>query len=174
MDNAPSDPYELPADSFERSSTSGLVQATYEAGRIAPKRRGPWMMIASAISVLAVVGGGGFLALQAFTSTSQAPASSMPSDTSLYFSVDLLQLIGENTTGALIDTVRGVLEKLGEDVADPDDLIADLDAELLASAGFDFSNDIQPWLGRTMGVGILSENWDPTDYASTPDVLLVS
>lgn len=173
MDNAPSDPYELPADSFERSSTSGLVQATHEVGRIAPKRRGPWMMIASAISVLAVVGGGGFLALQAFTSTSQAPAASMPSDTSLYFSVDLLQLMGEDATGALVDTVRGVLERLGEDVADPDDLIADLDAELRASVGFDFSNDIQPWLGRTMGVGILSENWDPTDYASTPDVLLV-
>ncbi len=81
----------------------------------------------------------------------------MPPDTSLYFSVDLLQLTGENTTGALVDTVRGILERLGEDVAEPDDLIADLDAELRASAGFDFSNDIQPWIGRTIGVGIMDE-----------------
>jgi hypothetical protein len=172
MDNLPSDPFDRPADSFERSATSPLVQATYAAGPITPKRRGPWVMVASAIAVLAVVGGGGFFALQAFTSVSQAPAASMPPDTTAYFSVDLLQLMGENNTGALIDTVRGVLERLGEDVSDPDELIAHLDAELRASAGFDFSNDVQPWIGRTIGVGVLSGNWDPTDYASTPDVLL--
>jgi hypothetical protein len=171
MDNLPSDPYELPADSFERSSSSGLVQATSEAGSIAPKKRGPWMMVVSAIAVLTLVGGGGLLALQAFTSVSQEPAKSMPPDTSLYFSVDLLQLTGESTTGALVDTVRGILERLGEDVAEPDDLIADLDAELRASAGFDFSNDIQPWIGRTIGVGIMDDDWDPSDYASTPDAL---
>jgi hypothetical protein len=84
----------------------------------------------------------------------------------------VLQLIGEDTTGALIDTVQSVLERLGEEVQDPEDLIADLDAELHASAGFDFTHDVRPWMGRTMGVGVLSANWDPTDYDSTPDVLI--
>jgi len=96
----------------------------------------------------------------------------MPPDTGVYFSVDLLQLTGEETTGALIDTVRGVLGRLGEDVNDPQDLIADLDAELQASAGFDFSNDIRPWIGRTIGVGVLGGRWDPMDSATTPDVLI--
>jgi hypothetical protein len=172
MDNMPSDPYELPADSFDTSSTSGLVQATYAPGSTATKRRGPWVLVASAVAVFALVGGGGFLALQAFTAVSQAPAASMPPDTDIYFSVDLLQLTGEDTTGALVDTVRGILERLGEDVDDPDDLIADLDAELLATAGFDFSNDIRPWIGRTIGVGVLGGGWDPMDYTSTPDVLV--
>ena len=172
MDNQPADPYELPADSVDQSSTSGLVQATYTGGSVTPKKRGPWVMVASAFAVLVLVGGGGLLALQAFTSVSQAPAESMPPDTSVYFSIDLLQLTGENTTGALVDTVRGVLERLGEDVADPDDLIADLDAELRTSTGFDFSNDIQPWIGRTIGLGVLDGDWDPSDYASTPDALI--
>ena len=172
MDNVPSDPYELPADSFDTPSASGLIQAGYSPVSTTPKRRGPWVLVASAVAVLALVGGGGFFALQAFTAVSQAPAASMPPDTDIYFSVDLLQLTGEDTTGALVDTIRGVLGRLGEDVNDPADLIADLDAELQASAGFDFSNDIRPWIGRTIGVGVLSGGWDPMDYTTTPDVLV--
>src|SRR3989304_5454548 len=103
---------------------------------------------------------------------SQAPAASMPPETDVYLSIDLLQLTGEDTTGALVETIRAVLERLGEDVNDPDDLIADLDDALRASAGFDFSNDIRPWIGRTVGVGVLGGNWDPMDYTSTPDVLV--
>jgi hypothetical protein len=122
--------------------------------------------------VLALVGGGGFLALQAFSAVSQAPAAVMPPDTDVYFAVDLLQLTGEDTTGALIDTIRGVLGRLGEDVNDPEDLIADLDAQLQASAGFDFSNDIRPWIGRTIGVGVLGGRWDPLDYTTNPEVLM--
>ena len=172
MDNLPPDPYELPADSFDRPSASGLVQASYNPVSVPAKRRGPWVLVASAAAVLALVGGGGFLALQAFTAVSQAPAAVMPPDTDVYFAVDLLQLTGEDTTGALVDTIRGVLGRLGEDVNDPADLIADLDAQLQASAGFDFSNDIRPWIGRTIGVGVLSGRWDPQDYTTTPDVLI--
>ena len=156
MDHLPSDPYNLPVDSFDTPSTSGLIQATYDPQPVTARKRGPWILVASALAVLAIVGGGGFLALQAFTAVSQAPAASMPPDTDLYFSVDLLQLTGEDTTGALVDTVRGVLNRLGEETSDPADLIADLDLQLQASAGFDFSNDIRPWIGRTIGVGVLS------------------
>ncbi len=130
------------------------------------------MMVIGAVTALVLVGGGGLLALQAFTAVSQAPAASMPPETGAYLSVDLLQLTGEDTTGALIDTVNGILTQLGEDVAEPEDLIADLDEQLWASAGFDFSNDIRPWIGRTIGLGVLPSGWDPMDYTSTPDVLL--
>jgi hypothetical protein len=170
MENQQADPYNLPPDASDQTASSGFIQATHEV--VTPRRRGPWMLVASAVAVLALVGGGGFLALQAFTSTSQAPATAMPPNAAAYFSIDLFQLTGEDTTGALIDTVQGVLQRLGEDVQDPEDLIADLDAELQASAGFDFTNDIRPWMGRTIGVGVLSANWDPTDYYSTPDVLI--
>ncbi len=172
MDNLPSDPYELPADSFDMSSESGLIQASYQPVSAPPKRRGPWVLVASAVTVLALVGGGGFLALGAFTAVSQAPAAVMPPDTDVYVAVDLLQLTGEDTTGALVDTVRGVLGRLGEDVQDPEALIADLDVQLQASAGFDFSNDIRPWIGRTIGVGVLGGRWDPLDSTTTPDVLI--
>ena len=172
MDNSPSDPYELPADSFDLPSASGLVQASYQPAPAPAGRRGPWVLVASAVAVLALVGGGGFLALQAFTAVSQAPAAVMPPDTDVYFAVDLLQLTGEDTTGALVDTVRGVLGRLGEDVQDPEALIADLDAQLQASAGFDFSNDIRPWIGRTIGVGVLGGGWDPLDSTTTPNVLI--
>jgi hypothetical protein len=172
MDNSPSDPYELPADSFDMPSASGLVQASYQPVPAPAGRRGPWVLVASAVAVLALVGGGGFLALQAFTAVSQAPAAVMPPDTDVYFAVDLLQLTGEDTTGALVDTVRGVLGRLGEDVQDPEALIADLDAQLQASAGFDFSNDIRPWIGRTIGIGVLGGRWDPLDSTSTPDMLI--
>ena len=172
MDHLPSDPYNLPVDSFDTPSTSGLIQATYDPQSVTARKRGPWILVASALAVLAIVGGGGFLALQAFTAVSQAPAASMPPDTDLYFSVDLLQLTGEDTTGALVDTVRGVLNRLGEETSDPADLIADLDLQLQASAGFDFSNDIRPWIGRTIGVGVLSGGWNPNDSTSTPEILV--
>ena len=172
MENLPPDPYGLPPDPFDPSSASGMVQADSTPGLLITKRRGPWVLLASAAAVLTLVGGGAFLAVQAFTTVSQAPAASMPPETDVYLSIDLLQLTGEDTTGALVETIRAVLERLGEDVNDPDDLIADLDDALRASAGFDFSNDIRPWIGRTVGVGVLGGNWDPMDYTSTPDVLV--
>lgn len=130
-------------------------------------------MLTSAVAVLVLVGGAGFFALRAFTSTSQAPASAMPPDASLYVSVDLLQLLGEETTGPLVRTIERVLTDLGQDIAEPADLIADLDRELLADVGFDFSNDIRPWIGRTMGFSLLTAGWDPLDYTSNPEGLFV-
>lgn len=114
-------------------------------------------MVAATLAALVIVGGGGYLALQAFTATSQATAAFMPPDTGIYLSVDLLQFLGEERTGDLVRTVRGVLADLGEEVDEPEDLIARLDDELLNEVGFDFSHDVRPWIGRTVGVGVLGD-----------------
>ena len=71
----------------------------------------------------------------------------------------------------MIDHIEPILTDLGLDVAEPADLIGDLDRGLLTEVGFDFSNDIRPWLGRTIGFSLLTAGWDPLDYTSTPDGL---
>ncbi len=129
------------------------LESTIPEGR----RKGPGAFLTAALATLVIIGVGGYLALRAFTSTSQAIAAAMPPDTGVYLSVDLLQLFGEERTGDLFRTVRRVLADLGRDTAEPDEIVAALDEELQTVTGFDFSNDIRPWLGRTAGLGLIGD-----------------
>jgi len=78
-------------------------------------------------------------------------ADAMPPDTSFYISIDLVRF-GEQDARRIsqvfIDQARET------DIADEDEVRSDIDSELEEALGVNLSDDILPWLGRSIGLGI--------------------
>ena len=122
-----------------------------------PARRGrPWFALVAAALVVAVIGGGA-LALRSFLSTSVAAASVMSPDTELFVSVDFLQFI-EGDALKLNNTIISMIEASGEiaaeDLKDVDGLIGEVDTAMAEALGLDFTDDIRPWVGRTISLSM--------------------
>lgn len=100
-------------------------------------------------AAVVVIGGGIFFGARRFLQTSQATVAAMPQSTALYASFDMVSLLEPSSIGTL-----GRIS--GDQTADNEtDLYAQFD-EQLASYGLTFEEDIQPWLGRSVGAGIQS------------------
>jgi hypothetical protein len=137
-----------------------------------PKSR-PWMALgAAALVVLAI--GGGALVFRSFLSTSVAAAEVMPPDTELFFSVDFLQLI-EGDALKLNDTIISMIESSGEveagELLNVDGLVREIDTGLSEAIGVDFTNDIRPWVGRTISLSV--SGLEGLASNDTPEVLMV-
>ena len=138
----------------------------------APKSR-PWMALgAAALVVLAI--GGGALVFRSFLSTSVAAAEVMPADTELFFSVDFLQLI-EGDALKLNETIISMVESSGEvdatHLVDVDDLVREIDTAMSEAIGVDFTDDIRPWVGRTVSFSM--SGFESLVSNDIPEVLMV-
>ncbi len=138
----------------------------------APKGR-PWMALgAAALVVLAI--GGGALAFRSFLSTSVAAAEVMPPDTELFFSVDFLQLI-EGDALKLNETIIWMVESSGEvdatDLVDVDGLVREIDTAMSEAIGVDFTDDIRPWVGRTVSFSM--SGFESLASNDIPEILMV-
>jgi hypothetical protein len=138
----------------------------------APKSR-PWLALGAAALVVVVIGGGA-LAMRTFLSTSVAAAEVMSPETELFFSVDFLQFL-EGGARKLNDTILSMVEASGvtvaTDLGDVDGLIDEIDSAMQGALGVDFTDDVRPWVGRTLslsmsGIASLSSR-------DIPDVLVV-
>lgn len=78
-------------------------------------------------------------------------AQAMPTQTSLYMGVNLL-----NATPDKLDRVlQPLLQAAGEStIQNTDEAIAEMDKNLLSELGITFKDDIQPWIGQYAGLGI--------------------
>ena len=137
----------------------------------------PWIALGAAALVVLVIGGGA-LALRSFLSTSVAAAEVMPPDTELFVSIDFLQFL-EGDARKLNDTIISMVEATGEidagDLRDVDGLIGEIDEALQDALGIDFSDDIRPWVGRTVAVSVsgLAGDLSTMDLGYLPDILMV-
>lgn len=119
----------------------------------------PLLIIGGLLAAVVVIGGGIFFGARRFLQTSQATATAMPPDTALYASFDTVSLLEPGSLRTL-----GRLGSLsGEEVADNEDDLYDQFDEQLASYGLTFEEDIQPWLGRSVGAGVLSLDADTSE-----------
>lgn len=140
MDLPPPSPFEDAPDPAEVVADPPLP--------VSKRRRGPILAVAAFVAVLSL-GGTAFALQRWLNTTSQSAATSIPADLDLYIGIDAVRLLAEDTT-EVIDILAGTFDETGG----TDDYLAAFDRELLDSAGFDFTNDIRPWLGRTAAVGI--------------------
>ncbi len=109
----------------------------------------PLLIIGGLLAAVVVIGGGIFFGARRFLQTSQATVAAMPPTTALYASFDMVSLLEPNS-------IRTLGRLSGEETADNEaDLYNQFD-EQLASYGITFEEDIQPWLGRSVGAGILT------------------
>ena len=113
----------------------------------AKRRRGPILALSAFAAVLAL-GGTAFAVQRWLGTTNQDAASSIPADMDFYIGIDAVRLLAEDTT-EVFDTLARVFD----DTGGSDDYLTELDRSLFEETGFDFTNDIRPWVGRTAAVG---------------------
>ncbi|MGD2251567.1 MAG: DUF3352 domain-containing protein [Anaerolineales bacterium] len=83
-------------------------------------------------------------------------ASIMPQDTQLYVSLDLANLESDEMNNVL----QVIGASAGEDFDEAADLIRIVDEELRSSYGFTFTEDVKPWIGRSVALGLAGVEFD--------------
>lgn len=106
------------------------------------------------VLVIAALGVGAFFTVRAFLRPSAATANAMPPETRLYASLDLLQLLDEDKLTRLSAVFKDSLTQSNLQL-DRASLSDQLDIALQERYDFNFSADIAPWLGRSLGAGIV-------------------
>jgi hypothetical protein len=130
--------------------------------------RGPLMALAGFAVVLVTVGGGALVAHSWLSATSQAAAEAIPASVDMYVGIDLVRLQSGETKDVIDALARAASP--GSD-APIDAAIDQLDQMFEDELGVTFTDDIAPWLGRTIGVGIQIPITDDV-MATQPDVVV--
>ena len=116
------------------------------------RRSSPMPKILIGVAALVVAVGG--LAIWRFVSSVGSAldaASAIPADADLYVNVDLATFLDTDLMPKIARTFPDLLDE-----GDFDDPLADLDAEMQEELGITFTDDVLPWLGRSVGIGV----WD--------------
>jgi MFS family permease len=96
-------------------------------------------------------------------------AASMPADTTYYLSVDLFKTTPEKINRIL----QPFSDALGVDeTQDLDSMMEELDKSVLSNLDMTFKDDIEPWIGQFIGVGIQNIQFADTGPADTPGFIL--
>lgn len=84
-----------------------------------------------------------------------AAAEAMPEDTVMYMGVNLLNMTPQKLERVLTPFQNLVVEETGEPVATLEDIKTQLDADVLSELDMTFAEDIQPWIGQYLGLGLV-------------------
>ncbi len=134
------------------------AEADVEEGPSPPRRRWPWVVaIAAAIllggaawALVAVLGGGG-----------PQPAEALPAGVDAYFRIDLDPSAGQKLAARELASRFPALEDVADDLEGDlkrviYDMIAEQDPDFAADV--DFDEDLAPWLGDRVGVGLILDD----------------
>lgn len=116
--------------------------------------RRPWLVGGLALVIVAL-GVGAFFAVRSFLRPTAATANAMPAETRAYASLDLLQLLDKDKLDRLSAVFKDSLAASNLQL-DQTSVADQLDILLQDRFDFNFSADIAPWLGRSLGVGIVN------------------
>jgi len=131
----------------------------------APRRW--WIAVVVLVGALIVVGGA-LAATKIFAATRATFADSMPPDTVAFFHVDLLNLLRSSELDRMLEAFQAENE-LGDPI---EDAVSEIDRLLLEETKFDLTNDIVPWMGRGVGLGVstLGLAGDEAEFITAIDV----
>ena len=127
---------------------------------------------------LGLVAGGAFAYINSNTAavapTSQISAEAMPPETLLYASVDVFNLLDPVKLARAARAFAPLYNQVNLTASSEDEAIATIDAQF-AELGLTFRGDIQPWIGRSVGAGILDfelqdEELLPTEYVIAAEI----
>lgn len=113
----------------------------------APRR---WLIAGAALIGALVIVGGALVATKIFAATRSTFANSIPPQTAAFVHIDLLNVVRSGELERMIEAFE-VEDELGEPVGDA---VSEIDRLLLEEGDFDLTNDIIPWMGRGVGVGV--------------------
>ncbi|MGB1252664.1 MAG: DUF3352 domain-containing protein [Candidatus Promineifilaceae bacterium] len=106
--------------------------------------------------------------------TSQISAEAMPPETLFYATVDVFNLLDPVKLARVARTFAPVYAQANILASDDDEAIAAIDSQFEA-LGLTFRGDIQPWIGRSVGAGILDfelrdEELLPTEFVVAAEI----
>ncbi|QDO89895.1 DUF3352 domain-containing protein [Ornithinimicrobium ciconiae] len=146
-----------PAGAFDPSQSASY---TYEPPQQGSKSR-PALLVALAVVAALVIGGGAFAVTRALGGGGDQPASALPADTAAYLRLDIDPKVGQKIAAvrffdALDDDALETLRS--EDIRK--EFFDWMAEEEEAFASIDYAEDIEPWLGDRMGLGIVPNGSD--------------
>ena len=146
-----------PAGAFDPSQSATY---TYEPPQQGSKSR-PALLIALAVVAALVIGGGAWAVTRALGGGGDQPASALPADTAAYVRLDIDPKVGQKI--AAVRFFDGLDEDVLETLRSEDirkeffDWMAE---EEEAFAAISYEEDVQPWLGDRMGLGVVPNGTD--------------
>ncbi|HSH03452.1 MAG TPA: DUF3352 domain-containing protein [Anaerolineae bacterium] len=114
----------------------------------------------------------GVFAWRALGTASVASAQAMPEDTVMYVSIDFVNLLDPAQANRLLKAVEPILEESDVEARSLEESLAELDKNLQEEISLTFTGDIQPWLGRSMGIGILDLDLANVNNPEIPTILI--
>lgn len=108
-------------------------------------------------------------------SDENAIASVMPPETSMLVELNALNLVSEdaNRVARAFEDVFDASD-VEFDAADPASALEDLDDQLEEATGLTFTDDILPWVGTNMGIGIIELDVEAMDNGEVPQIVFAA
>ncbi|WP_202619049.1 DUF3352 domain-containing protein [Ornithinimicrobium cavernae] len=145
-----------PAGTFDGSQSSTY---TYEPPTQSKSR--PALLIALAVVAALVIGGGAWAATRMLGGGGDQPSSALPQETAAYLQLDINPSVGEKI--AAVRFFQGLDEEVLETLRDGDIRAKAFEwmaEEEEAFAAIDYAEDIEPWLGDRLGLGVVPNGSD--------------
>lgn len=146
-----------PSGAFDPSQSASY---TYEPPQQGGRSR-PALLVALAVVAALVIGGGAFAVTRSLGGGGDQPASALPADTAAYVRLDIDPKLGQKI--AAVRFLDGLDDDTLETLRSEDirkeffDWVAE---EEESFAAIDYTEDIEPWLGDRLGLGIVPNGSD--------------
>lgn len=140
-----------PPGTFDRPQGGAYPVAPTE-----PTKSRSFLLIALAVVAALVIGGGAWAATRALSGGGDQPANALPADTAAYLRLDIDPSVGQKIAAVrffdgldeeALDTLRSddIRKEAFEWLAEQDE----------AFAAISYDEDIEPWLGDRLGLGVI-------------------
>jgi hypothetical protein len=157
---------DIDAPSSSGPATPDPIPLSPEPVEVTSSRRGHEIGgVVLAVVVLVAVGAA--LAYRNLVGEPFAAAGAVPPDADIVISFDLLQVRDTDRVNRLVSAFAEPLAAAGEIESADVDLLAEIDEELEAELGITLTDDVIPWIGRSVSIAV----WIPADFEGDPDVL---
>ncbi len=146
---------------------------------VAPGGGGNRMLIIGGIAALAVVAiaviGAIFLLPKLFGADKNAIANVMPPDTGMLVELNALNLANEDAS-RVARAFEDVLDEsdVDFDADNPTSLLEQIDEDLDEASGLTIEEDVLPWIGSNMGIGLLELDIEAMDQGEVPQLVFAS
>ena len=131
--------------------------------------------IAALVVVAIIVVGAIFLIPKLFGGSNNAIAEVMPPDTSVLVELNAMNLANEDAN-RVARAFEDVLDEndVEFDADDPASLLEQLDDELDEASGLTITDDVLPWIGTNMGVGLVELDIEAIDEGEVPQLIFAT